>query len=354
MWGLFQARYIHSLLLYQIRFPGANDNEMWFAMGNTKVKLGKREFYLCTGLKFGVLPDFFLKDYIPVTMRYFGTDRYLLLDQLLSRFLRGEFDQKGDGLKTTLVLFTNNILFGQDYQRQVTYWPMSLVKDTHAFNSFPWGHFVFKMTLHYIRIGFKVAEPMGRTMRYNLYGFIWGVQFWAMEAIKSMRKKLGNRFASHGHPRFKKWKFIKWGSNMSESWLNKEAEGKGSTSTVIPQALLDQLRIIVCEEVQDGMQYEFGKLWDTLLQLFSSMRASCSSVENDAVPDNIDGDPAYHFQSEMFVDLIITTSTTKDSLSTIWKKIQSDFHKALWKTFYPKEFEFPIELITYAIREKHD
>ncbi|KAK2638257.1 hypothetical protein Ddye_026052 [Dipteronia dyeriana] len=56
----------------------------------------------------------------------------------------------GDGLKMALVLFANNILFGQDYQRQVEYWLMSLVEDIHAFNSFPREHYVFKMILHYL------------------------------------------------------------------------------------------------------------------------------------------------------------------------------------------------------------
>ncbi|KAK3212738.1 hypothetical protein Dsin_017444 [Dipteronia sinensis] len=125
-----------------------------------------------------------------------------------------------------LVLFANNFLFGQDYRRQVTYWLLSLVEDIDAFNLFPWGHYVFKMTLHYIPIGFKVPEPMGPARRYNLYGFIWGVQFWAMEAIQSMRNKLGNRFAPQRLPYFKKWEFIKWRSHMSESWLKKEREGK--------------------------------------------------------------------------------------------------------------------------------
>ncbi|KAK2655435.1 hypothetical protein Ddye_008487 [Dipteronia dyeriana] len=85
-----------------------------------------------------------------IHMRYFGGDGYLLLDQHLNRFLRGGFEKKGDGLKMTLILFTNNILFGQDYRRQVTYWLMSLIEDIKAFNSFPWGHYVFKMTLYYI------------------------------------------------------------------------------------------------------------------------------------------------------------------------------------------------------------
>ena len=40
-----------------------------------------------------------------------------------------------------------------------------------------------------------------------------------------MRKKMGNMFATHGHPRFKKWDFIRWASTMSETWLKKEADG---------------------------------------------------------------------------------------------------------------------------------
>ncbi|KAK0593178.1 hypothetical protein LWI29_032397 [Acer saccharum] len=49
--------------------------------------------------------------------------------------------------------------------------------------------------------------------------------FWPMEAIPSMWRKLGNRFANHGCPRFKNWEFIKRGSTMSQTWLEKEADG---------------------------------------------------------------------------------------------------------------------------------
>ncbi|KAK3198486.1 hypothetical protein Dsin_021901 [Dipteronia sinensis] len=194
MKGLFQAQYIHNLLLRQIRFSSANDDEMLFALGKTKIKLGKREFCLCTRLRFGILPDIFLRDYFPVRdgiyIRYFGGDRYLLLADLLNRFLKmggGGFKEKGDGLKRTLVLFANNILFRQDYRKQVTYWLLSLVEGIEAVNLFLWGHYVFKMTLHYIRIGFKVPEPMSPTRRYNLYGFIWGVQFTGLAEISPTR-----------------------------------------------------------------------------------------------------------------------------------------------------------------------
>ncbi|KAK1572058.1 hypothetical protein Q3G72_026966 [Acer saccharum] len=125
MQALFQAQYIHNLLLCQIWFPGASEDEMWFALGKNKVRLGKREFCLCTGLRFGVLSDIFLRDYVPmpdgIHIRYFHGQGGLLLQDVLSRFFSRSFKREGDALKMALVLFANKILFGQDYRRQVTY-----------------------------------------------------------------------------------------------------------------------------------------------------------------------------------------------------------------------------------------
>ncbi|KAK1584159.1 hypothetical protein Q3G72_030358 [Acer saccharum] len=122
---LFQVQYIYNLLLRQIRFPGASEDEMWFALGKNKVRLGKREFCLCTRLKFGVLPDIFLRDYVPVPdgihIQYFSGEGGLLLENVMYTFLSGSFKREGDALKMALMLFANNILFGQDYSRQVTY-----------------------------------------------------------------------------------------------------------------------------------------------------------------------------------------------------------------------------------------
>ncbi|KAK2642668.1 hypothetical protein Ddye_024431 [Dipteronia dyeriana] len=47
-WGYFQAQYMHNLFFRQITPPGASINEMWFALGKTNVRLGAREFCLCT------------------------------------------------------------------------------------------------------------------------------------------------------------------------------------------------------------------------------------------------------------------------------------------------------------------
>ncbi|KAK1584511.1 hypothetical protein Q3G72_033644 [Acer saccharum] len=62
-----------------------------------------------------------------------------------------DFDRPHDALKLALLLFANTVLFSQDDRNQVAYWMFSLVEEVQAFNNFAWGHYVFKMTLHYIR-----------------------------------------------------------------------------------------------------------------------------------------------------------------------------------------------------------
>ncbi|KAK1591340.1 hypothetical protein Q3G72_006097 [Acer saccharum] len=84
-----------------IFIPRGSEDELWFALGKTKVRFGKREFCLCTGLKFGCLSD------IP------------------SR----EYEVVPDGIHA-------RVLFGQNDQNQVAYWMFSLVEDVQAFNNF--------------------------------------------------------------------------------------------------------------------------------------------------------------------------------------------------------------------------
>ncbi|KAK3224949.1 hypothetical protein Dsin_004811 [Dipteronia sinensis] len=301
MRGLFQAQYIHNLLLRQIRFPSANDDEMWFALGKTK-----------------------------------------------------------------------------DYGRQVTYWLLSLVEDIEAFNLFPWGHYVFKMTLHYIRIGFKVPKPMGPGRRYNLYGFIWGVQFWAMEAIQSMRKKLGNRFAPQGRPSFKKWEFIKRGSHMSDSWLKKELEGKLTGLPEISPTRMEEKEdywLGIDDNLSEGPQFvplkDLGTKDDRNEHRGIPVEDPHSPVQHPSSSDNqrtpsptLLEQPTTWLGNDhvdAYINLLCKRKQDpvqgrsfprKDSLSSIWRKFQPNFHRPLLKPFYPKDFEVPTNLIIYAIGEK--
>ncbi|KAK3225586.1 hypothetical protein Dsin_005448 [Dipteronia sinensis] len=118
------------------------------------VKFSQREFCLVTGLQFGVMSDIFLQPYAAtkdgIHVRYFENDENMRLTDVWARFLAGGFDQPKDGLKMALVLIANNVLFGQDLRRKVTLRLFKMVEDLEAFNSFPWGSYVYMMIIHYL------------------------------------------------------------------------------------------------------------------------------------------------------------------------------------------------------------
>ncbi|KAL5840628.1 hypothetical protein ACOSQ3_013293 [Xanthoceras sorbifolium] len=49
---LFSGKSYHSLLHRKIEYPIDMDDEIWFNVGGDRVRFGKDEFLLCTGLKF--------------------------------------------------------------------------------------------------------------------------------------------------------------------------------------------------------------------------------------------------------------------------------------------------------------
>ncbi|KAK1548852.1 hypothetical protein Q3G72_030602 [Acer saccharum] len=187
--GYFQAQFIHSLLLRQIFIPGGSEDELWFALGKTKARFGKREFCLCTGLKFGRLSDIPSREYevVPggIHARYFQGRKKVVIADLKAPFMAEDFDRPHDALKLALLLFANRVLCGQDDRNQVAYWMFSLVEDVQAFNNFAWGHYVFKMTLHYIHQGFKLHPVLRLHFRYDIFSSdfasrnceFWGIQF---------------------------------------------------------------------------------------------------------------------------------------------------------------------------------
>ena len=80
------------------------------------------------------------------------------------------FSLREDPLKMTLVLFVERFLFGANYRKTVSLWLFSLAEDMEQFNSFPWGKFVFQMTLHYLNNA-PSHRPGKDTIRWHFYGF---------------------------------------------------------------------------------------------------------------------------------------------------------------------------------------
>ncbi|KAK3172223.1 hypothetical protein Dsin_032948 [Dipteronia sinensis] len=160
-----------------------------------------------------MMSDIFLKPYAAtpdgIHVRYFENDENIRLTDVWATFMGGRFKQPKDGLKMDLVLIGNNVLFGQDFRRKVTLWLFQLVEDLEAFNSFPWGSYVYMMTIHYLRQGFRSANaPLKHIAHYNLYCFPWALEIWAMEVFGSLIDLVGKNLG-HRHPRLQNWRIFK-------------------------------------------------------------------------------------------------------------------------------------------------
>ena len=107
---------MHNLLASEITFDGAGDSELWFGIGQRRLKFSNYEFYFLTGLKFKELT------YIPwyndkvveggVHQKYWPSlkvDVITLENRLCEIGLR--FDHWKDALKMALVLFMKRFLF---------------------------------------------------------------------------------------------------------------------------------------------------------------------------------------------------------------------------------------------------
>ncbi|KAK2662136.1 hypothetical protein Ddye_000710 [Dipteronia dyeriana] len=153
-----------------------------------------------------------------------GGDENLQLKHVWEKFMGGQFEQPKDGLKMALVLIANNVLFGQDLRRKVSLWLFALVEDLKSFDSFPWGSYVYMMTIHYLRQGFQSANASRKVVAYyNLYGFPWALLLWAMKACSSLVELVGNNLC-HSHPRLKNWRIFKRPHNFFAKFAKYEQE----------------------------------------------------------------------------------------------------------------------------------
>ncbi|KAK2645609.1 hypothetical protein Ddye_020804 [Dipteronia dyeriana] len=253
---LFSAQIVHSLLLREIKIDGASENELLFSVSGKKARFGQREFCLVTGLRFGKISEIINMPYIAnengIHKRYFPEEEAeeLKLSTVYDRFVAGNFLEGDDSLKMALFLIVNNVLFGQLFDKKVTPWLFNLVDDLEAFNGFAWGHYVFKMTLHYLRHGFRSRNSnkgYGK-VRY-LYGFSW-----AVEVVDNLIDGFGMRLQDT-LPRMRHWTMHKRPRNFVQTISDLEANIRSEKAHVkeVLEATDDEARANYCVGVDYNM-----------------------------------------------------------------------------------------------------
>ena len=173
--ALFSSRLVRSLLIKEIVVDGVGESELYFGVGGRRLRLSKYEFCLLTGLKFGGRAHFpaYSNSIVEggVLQRYWPNGKIDVVGLQTRLCEQGaSFSHREDPLKMALVLFVERFLFGCDYRKIVSPWLFSLVENMEQFNSFPWGKFVFQMTLHYLNNA-PSPRPGRDHTRWHVYGF---------------------------------------------------------------------------------------------------------------------------------------------------------------------------------------
>ena len=110
---------------------------------------------MCSGLSMGTLPEGFReKEEVSeesILRRYFS-DENPTIELLEATFNRLREPSAGDdALKMAYILMVSQF-FGMDEARiGIPSWVFSLVEDINAFESFPWGSYIFDVTLFWLK-----------------------------------------------------------------------------------------------------------------------------------------------------------------------------------------------------------
>ncbi|KAK3199492.1 hypothetical protein Dsin_022907 [Dipteronia sinensis] len=155
--NLPQPVVVHGMLIYnllkkEIILPKVREDEMWFGLGHKKVCFGKEQFCVYSGLKMGPIPEGFMKMKPDVEgycyTKYF---KHRPTPEVLESFFSQGTEAEGeDLLKMAYILMVCQFFSKDDHRSAVPGWLIALADNEQAFTNFPWGTYIFSMTLFWL------------------------------------------------------------------------------------------------------------------------------------------------------------------------------------------------------------
>ncbi|KAK2662339.1 hypothetical protein Ddye_000913 [Dipteronia dyeriana] len=161
----FSGGIVHWLLLRELHHNGPTD-EMQFMLGNQSMRFSKVEFYLITGLWFGVVPDTTKPDEVS-------------LEEIRGVVTVAEFEEAYYIVKLCLIYKLNWILMGVDERFKIPVWQFRLIEDLDAFL---WGAHVYRHSIYSFKHALDVRRDRFERLQqekgadvhtvdtYNIYG----------------------------------------------------------------------------------------------------------------------------------------------------------------------------------------
>ncbi|KAK2656182.1 hypothetical protein Ddye_009234 [Dipteronia dyeriana] len=198
---VLSGQFCHHILLRECHVRDVDDmaSTLCFYVGNEVIRFSTVEFCLVTGLTFGdscESPSYITKHMDKRIFRSYFRDGKVNVKMFANWFRNLGPDNNvsdDDMVKLALVFFLEMTLVGKDDRNAIMYWALQLVDDLDAFNSFPWGTFLYGRTFDSLstcvvgrddKYKERLESPAKRKAeKYNVYGFVTAFQVWAIEAI---------------------------------------------------------------------------------------------------------------------------------------------------------------------------
>ncbi|KAL3615840.1 hypothetical protein CASFOL_040134 [Castilleja foliolosa] len=210
---------MHLMISQQVIKEGAEEDELWFLVGDKFVRLSKYEYALVTGLRFG--PTNFdpnadcecseegvFRKFVDRDNKYGKKGApYTDVLKLFKKPPRALRRSPEDLLKIAKVLFVHGYFYAIDTRTNIAKWLWVLVEDENEWEKFPWGAYSFQIFIMRMK-NLKAGERS-----YHFYGFSHAFLHFVFEVVPGLAAKVTSK-PKHGlvQPRLIKRLFHKCSS----------------------------------------------------------------------------------------------------------------------------------------------
>ncbi|KAL3645472.1 hypothetical protein CASFOL_010652 [Castilleja foliolosa] len=220
---------MHLMVSQQVIREGADEDELWFLVGDKFVRFSKYEYALVTGLRFGPT------NFDP------NEDYELQTNGVYRKFIdpENEFGKKGAEyefvfqwfknapknkktraslLKIAKVLFVHGFFYAIDKRQRIANWLWELVEREDEWETFPWGAYSFQILM--FRMKNAAVKPQDN---YHIFGFSHAFMHFILEAVPGLADIITSK-TKHKcvQPRLLKRLFLKKSVNLYLDFFDKQ------------------------------------------------------------------------------------------------------------------------------------
>ncbi|KAL3619778.1 hypothetical protein CASFOL_034690 [Castilleja foliolosa] len=283
---------MHLMLSQQVIREGADEDELWFLVGDKFVRFSKYEYALVTGLRFGPTNFDPNEDYeIKTNGVYrkfidpeneFGKKRaeYEFVFQWFKKAPKNK-KTRARLLKIAKVLFVHGFFYAIDKRQRIANWLWELVEREDEWETFPWGAYSFQILM--FRMKNAVVKPQDN---YHIFGFSHAFMHFIAEAVPGLAdiitSKTKHKFVQ---PRLLKLLFLKKSLKLYLNFFDKqdiqcheklEPTDKGSHDGEAKRGLL-----LIIDEDTGGVRQENELLEQMLVREMREIAKRASRKSDD-------------------------------------------------------------------------